>query len=318
MTWEKQRRNVSMSSSLGAILFEVVYEDFPAFLRYIFSLTRTVNIVIRERPDVLVVQNPSILLSFFVVLIHITRIFNFKLVVDAHNAGIFPPSIGKNTLLKLRNFILKNTDITIVTNENLAKVVKDFGGRPIVIEDPMPVFSGNIAKRKLKGKINFLFICSYADDEPYFELINAARQLDKDFHIYMTGAPNREIIAIIDDLPGNLTITGYLPENEYDSLLFSVDAVIDLTNREDCLVCGAYEALSAFKPLILSEKRALVEYFGTKGIVYTKNNASDIARCIKDIFVNLEKYRLEVYQIKLQFLSSWQKRKEEFFIMLDE
>lgn len=307
-----------MSSSIGAVLFEVVYDKYPTMLRYLLSLIKTIYIILAERPDVLIAQNPSVFLSLFVTVIKITKTLKFTVVIDAHNVSIFP---SKNTIIpleKIRNFILRNSDITIVTTESLACIVKDYGGVPVVIEDPLPNFSSDIVKTKLKGKKNFLFVCSYADDEPYCEVISATRQLGKDICVYMTGAPKGRLPSIIAPLPENLIITGYLSEDQYISMLFSVDAVIDLTKREDCLVCGAYEAISALKPLILSEKEALKQYFGTKGIVYAKNTPDDIIRCVNDVVENLEKYKMEVPQLKSQLLQCWRKRKENFFIMLNE
>ena len=59
-------------------------------------------------------------------------------------------------------------------------------------------------------------------------------------------------------------------KDEYVSMLYSVDATIDLTNRENCLVCGAYESVAAGKPMILSKTQALMEYFN-KGAVYVEH-----------------------------------------------
>jgi len=55
----------------------------------------------------------------------------------------------------------------------------------------------------------------------------------------------------------NLTLTAFIDDNAYVTLLYSCDLIVDLTTREDCLVCGAYESVSAEKPLLLSDTTAL-------------------------------------------------------------
>ena len=61
----------------------------------------------------------------------------------------------------------------------------------------------------------------------------------------------------------------------------SVDATIDLTTRENCLVCGAYESLAAGKPMILSKTRALMNYF-SQAAVYVEHTAEDLERGIHE------------------------------------
>ena len=73
---------------------------------------------------------------------------------------------------------------------------------------------------------------------------------------------------------------GFLPTDEYYRYLLSASVVMDLTTVEDCLLCGAYEALAAEKPLILSRTRALEEYFGS-GVVLTDNTSDAIRESVR-------------------------------------
>jgi glycosyltransferase involved in cell wall biosynthesis len=69
--------------------------------------------------------------------------------------------------------------------------------------------------------------------------------------------------------------TGFLQEEEYWGLLRSADGIVDLTLMADCLVCGAYEALAAGKPMLLSDNLASRELFGNAAL-YTDNTAPAI------------------------------------------
>ena len=51
--------------------------------------------------------------------------------------------------------------------------------------------------------------------------------------------------------------SGSCRPTKYHGYLRSVSMVMDLTTEEDCLVCGAYEALAAKRPLIVSRTVAL-------------------------------------------------------------
>jgi hypothetical protein len=62
-------------------------------------------------------------------------------------------------------------------------------------------------------------------------------------------------------------------------LLRAVDAVVDLTLMDDCLVCGAYEALSLAKPMVLSNNAASIELFA-EAAVFTDNTPADIRRAL--------------------------------------
>ena len=56
---------------------------------------------------------------------------------------------------------------------------------------------------------------------------------------------------------------------------------------EDCLVCGAYEALAAGKPLVLSRTRALRDYFGTAALL-TDNTIDGIAASVERAYAERE------------------------------
>jgi glycosyltransferase involved in cell wall biosynthesis len=108
----------------------------------------------------------------------------------------------------------------------------------------------------------------------------------------------------MDKIPANIVLTGYLSDSDYKKMLSSCDIVIDLTNRENCLVCGSYEAVAMEKPLIVSDTVALKEYF-YQGTVYTDNSASNIADSIRTAYQNLDRLRIEVRQLKSEIKIAW-------------
>jgi glycosyltransferase involved in cell wall biosynthesis len=83
---------------------------------------------------------------------------------------------------------------------------------------------------------------------------------------------------------------GFVPEEEFYRELFSSEIIVDLTENDNCLVCGAYEAMEAGKPLVLSRKEALEEYF-TGGTVFTDNDAGAIVQAVREAHRRKEQLR---------------------------
>jgi glycosyltransferase involved in cell wall biosynthesis len=300
ITWEKQRRNEGISTALKWKLYEITYNDCR-ILRYVKSLYKTISILFKESPDIVVAQNPSIFLSASVILLKYA--FRYKCLIDAHNAGLFPLDNKIRILNYLSKAIQRISDFTIVSNEGLAEIVRKNKGKAIVVPDKIPDPPRNMLVRDLRGKINFAFICSFSSDEPYEEAIEAARHIPENIVIYITG----KYVGRVDPekMPSNVKLVGFIPDNEYWSLISSVDGIIVLTIRENCLICGAYEAIALKKPMILSNTNAIKNYFSL-GTVYTEPNSTDIQKAILTFIDNKDKLSIDVEKLEAKLKSEWE------------
>lgn len=302
VTWESQRRNKSLSKKLSAKYFEFTTNK-PGFIRYPLNLFRTLLIYIKEQPQLIFVQNPSIILALFSVIFG--KVINIPIIVDAHNAGIYPFEGTSNFFNKVAKYIFCNASLTLVTNVYLADYVRENSGHVFVLPDPLPDLPTTEKVIHSKSTHSILFICTWATDEPYLEVIKAARYIDKSITIYITGKVKKnEIQEIESSISENIIFTGFIPDDEYIALLHSCDIIIDLTTRENCLVCGAYEGVGCETPLILSNKRILIEYF-YKGAVYTENNYRDISKSITHAIDNLEHLNNEIRQLHNELTAQW-------------
>lgn len=314
ITWEKHRRTSELISALpGVKLFQLEMES-PTLIRYPCLLYKTIVIVLRERPELVIVQNPSIALTFFMVTFG--KLLVRHIVVDAHNAGLSPLYSDSKLLMPLYRLLQKRADLTIVTNKELSIDVGNNGGLPFIIEDRIPVFDeGN--RVALKGKCNVVFVCTFEKDEPYREVIRAANLVDRSICIYITGKYEKVSSKIIDFSPSNVIFTGYLPDRDYLNLLTSCDLIIDLTLLEGCLVCGAYEATAIGKPVILSDTSALRNYFG-EGAVFTENKAAAIARAINYALQHKEKLEKDILLLRSRLQAEWEEKLDKLISQLDE
>ncbi len=305
ISWELHRRNQSMSKKLGVKLLELV-DTCRGLRRYYRLLYRTANVLVRERPRIVFVQNPSLVLAFFVVIVG--RLAGRIVVVDAHNIGIYfehRHALTRRIGQLLNNVIVWSARLIIVTNTYLAERVEQLGGRGFVLPDPFPEFA-NHKRVTLKGVHNVLFICSYADDEPYMELVEGANGLRRDVYVYVTGDHKGKELP--ETPPENVIFTGYLPNEVYIDYLHSVDVIVDLTFRENCMVAGAYEGVSAEKGLVLSDKTVLREYFG-EAAVYTDNSSEDICRKIEIALKRSTVLSKNAKEIKFRKSVYWDERR---------
>jgi glycosyltransferase involved in cell wall biosynthesis len=300
VTWERQQRNHSLSALLGVPLYEIV-SDKKGGLRYAESLVKTIQLIASKKPEIVFCQNPSIVLSFFSVLLR--RLFSYVVIVDEHNAGLFPLE-GQNRLLNLlARYIVRKANGVIVTNVVLADKCKEWGGEPLIIEDPLPEFNsqnqGDRSEKIGHGNAPFelVFICTWASDEPYLNVIQAAKGFSEEkLTLRITGKHDNKIAE--DSLPESVKLTGFLSKDDYVETLKNSNGVLVLTTRQNCLNCGAYEAVSLLKPGILSDTPALRRYFST-GFLFTDNSPEDIAKSIELLMHNHEAYKTDIADLRL-------------------
>jgi hypothetical protein len=82
------------------------------------------------------------------------------------------------------------------------------------------------------------------------------------------------------------------------------------------LVCGAYEAVSACKPLVLSNTQALKQHFH-KGTVYTDNTSKDITDKILNAILKKDLLQEEIKELRREMIIDWERRKEAFEVFLE-
>ncbi len=280
ITWESQPRNRSMSRELGVPLHELAFSG-SRLSRQWRSIRATLRVLRRERPDVVFASNPSLVLTF--VLLACRAWFGYRFVSDAHYGGVVAVN-GGATVQRLLDFANARVDRVIVTTDGHAQMIRAAGGDPFVCPDPLPVLPAASARPAGLRDVDrsILFICSFDKDEPFAEVFEAAKLLVPDgFRVFVSGRFAR--IGLTAAAVPHVTLLGYVDRETYDAYLLNVDLVLDLTTWEDCLVCGAYEAMVAEKPCVLSRSAALTGLF-TDGTVFTSHAPEDIAHAVREAY----------------------------------
>lgn len=305
VSWENHRRTVELAKTFEIPLI-IIKAKLPMLVKHAYKSWITYKIIQKHKPRVLIVQNPSIVLAFVASVLRL--LFRYKLVVDRHTNFRIGKKIGLNPLTIGYTFIslfsIKYSNLTIITNEYLKTFVENRGGRGFVLPDKLPYIKNDAYTFPLKGENNVAFICTYAKDEPYRNVIKAAELIPNSIYIYVTGRARKEILR--SKIPKNLIITGFLPKKEYEKLLSSVDIIIDFTNLEWCLVCGGYEAVSIEKPIITSDTIALKSFFKDAAI-YSGHKPIEIASAIKKAITQKEECTKKVRRFKIKYNITWEK-----------
>ncbi|BBO72980.1 glycosyl transferase [Desulfosarcina widdelii] len=301
IAWERHRRTLELARDFDCKLYIINYSK-NRLLRYVLSIKRTLIILIQNKPNILFVQNPSIILSLIAVMLK--KIFKYRLVVDAHNAAIVPDDNFLKNFYQLYQFVHKKATITIVTNRYLAKIINKNGGTSFVLPDKIPEILNIEDNKKENSVYNFVFVCTYGNDEPFKAVFRAGRLISKNYNIYVTGNYKKVDYSFLENLSKNVILTGFLPEIKYWKLLLSSDCIIDLTFRKDCLVCGAYEGIACNKPLILSNSKINKETF-YKGTIFTENDANSISNSIKQFISKKTLLEKEVIDLHYEMKRNW-------------
>jgi glycosyltransferase involved in cell wall biosynthesis len=256
----------------------------------------------RARPRVLIVQNPSIVLTTLAVLWR--PLFGYRLVVDAHNEAVRPHIFNTAAVRFVGRWLLRAADLTIVTNIDLADTVTTLGGRPMVLHDRVPDVEWTPPPPLENRALRVAVISTFAPDEPLTAIFEAARLFRPDVEFFVTGRTERGPRALIDSKPQNVRLTGFLEEMDYWDLLRSVHAVVDLTAMPDCLVCGSYEAIAVGRPLVLTDIPAARALFGPAAL-FTRNEPSDIGAALRQLRSEYPRYAAGAAQARASLAQSW-------------
>lgn len=271
--------------------------------KYAYQLFATLLILWRRRPDMVFVQSPPSLAPLIVAVY--CRISGASFVVDAHSDAMLSPRWTRPRFLY--RWMSRAAAATIVTNHSFAEAIERDGGTALVVRDiPTSFQLGD--PPQVPGGSNIMVVSSFAADEPLAAIKEAARMVP-DVHFHMTGSPDRADPSMLEDLPPNLALTGFLADEDYYALMNTCDAVMCLTTRDNTMQRGACEALSLGRPIITSDWPLLRDYFHL-GTVHVAPTAQDIATGVERILGKHDHYTQEMRLLGEHQEAEWVEARE--------
>lgn len=266
--------------------------------KYVGQAWKTWSILRRERPRSVFVMVPPVFAGLAVWLY--AAFWRVPFVLDAHTAAFLHPRWIHWQWLQ--RALSRRASTTIVTNEHLAALVREAGGRATLVPD-VPVRFGEVEPLERTGQFLVAVVCSFNPDEPVAEMLEAARALP-DVRFMMTGNPRHLAVDLRGHLPPNVTLTGFLPTAAYAGLVTSADVVMTLTTRNHTMLRAAYEAIYQGTPVIVSDWPLLRTSFD-EGALHVDNRAPAIEDAIRLMRQEHERFRSGAAALRRRKLDRW-------------
>ncbi|RMF34416.1 MAG: glycosyltransferase [Chloroflexi bacterium] len=277
-----------------------------ALLKYPIQAWRTWRLLTRERPRLVVVQNPPIFAPLVVYLY--ARLYGACFVIDAHTGALVLPLWRWS--LPLHGFLSRRAVTTLVTNEHLKRMVEGWGA-PVTVVPNIPTDYPQGNPYPMTDRFSIAVINSFSLDEPLEAIFQAIRRLPQvDF--YITGDLARASRRQLASAPPNAHFTGFLPDEDYFGLLRSVQAVMVLTTYDHTMQRGACEALSLGQPVITSDWPVLRDYF-TRGTLFVDNSPEAIEAAVRQMMAEHPRLRREMQALRAQRRAEWAAQKRRLW-----
>ena len=316
VVWERyHRRSDLLAQHLGATIHYIqcgqrarllpgvakyLAQALKAVGRYTVQTWQTWRLLRKERPDVVLVQNPPV--SSVLAVYLYARQHGARYVVDSHTGAFIMPkwrwSVGLHRMLSRRALA------TIVHNKSQAEIVEHWGCRYFVLGfipgsypegEPFP----------LDGRFNVAVVSTSKEDEPMGVVFEAAACLP-DVSFYVTGDHGRLAALLAAEKPSNCHLTGYLPYERYVALLRGADVILDLTTQDHTLLMGAFEAVSLGTPLIVSDWPVLRDCFSL-GTVHVPNTVEGVCEGVRRAQGDQIMLRRDILRLRDQLCEEWER-----------
>jgi glycosyltransferase involved in cell wall biosynthesis len=297
----------SLAHHLNACCYHIHFPQLYKYrlslapVRYLLTAIKTIEILFKERPDIILVQNPP---HFAIAVVWLFCVFFSKarFVTDSHS-GAFNMRPWKD-LLWLYRLVAKQAVANVVHNESMAHEVTLQGVPAVITLHNMPFHLVETDREfPLRDGFNVVFVCTFAPDEPIDEVIKAANNLP-DVNFYITGNLKHSARDLTSGISSNIIFTDFLPDKDYVSLLKKCNIVMALTTRDMTMSNGAYEALELGKPIITSDWPVLRKTY-TKGAVLIDNSPESLVTAITQIRNRYSQFISEISVLREESHAIW-------------
>ena len=300
-------RSDNIARELGGVSYMVYYRVFGSsywtiLFKYFCQAVKTLFLLFRDRPHCVICMSPPVV-ALIPVWLYCTILPGRGYIIDYHTAA-FSMRIYRRMYF-MQKFFARRAIVNLLTNSHLAAIVTEWGGRVLLVGDVRVRFARIERCRHLRAGFNLVFVSRYSATEPLDVVYDAARRLETEgIHILVTGALEDAPPEAIAERPANVTLTGFLCNEEYAGLLRDADAVMCLCTNDNTMQRGAYEAMAVETPLVLSDWPLLRDTFSS-GAVYVDNSAASICNGIRTLRGNLQSYKLGVRELKARRSAAW-------------
>lgn len=281
IAWTPSARPHELAAALGGTAHTVALARLNhralVPLRYALSALLTSAFLLRHRPRAVLVQNPPIVPATITYIY--SRLTGAPFVLDSHPRGFGQKGSRAGRLFApLHARFMRAAAATMVASEPLADEVRRAGGTPLIVHEAPPLWHID-APPPPDAPPSVLWVGIFATDEPVAEVVEAARALPQ-VRFTLTGDPARCPPAVRAAAPPNVTFSGYRRGESYRALIADATIMMVLTTAPASVPRGAFEAVAALRPLVLSDQPLLREQFPEA--VFAHNDAPALAAAVTE------------------------------------
>jgi len=237
-------------------------KKLAAPLRYVFLAVRTISLLGKERPRVVLAQNPPIFLPLLLVLLK--PLYQFKLIIDHHAVWsmktLRQPFLSQGIAV-LEQYASKRADANMSPNNNWTRELRVRGATDaFTYHDfiPQPAIANgrrqptDWAPFRLPPH-RFLIVAGHGGhpQELLEEEVAAMRGLDS-YILVITGKREKLAHRIAKlNPPSNVIYPGYLDDAHYEALKKNADAAFSLSTELNTVPHAIHEYLAYELPTIV-------------------------------------------------------------------
>jgi glycosyltransferase involved in cell wall biosynthesis len=275
LSWHDGTRSRNLARSFGVPF--IAYTNHASGLRrHVFGTIWAIAQLARRRPSTVFLQNSFMLL--LVVAVYKRLSHGVVIVADCHNKSLKRRLGGRLAALfmTLKRFSFRQVNLVVVSNASMVPHARILCPRVAVLRDPLPSEFRSCSPSGLASTPSALFPCSFESDEPVPLIFDAATRLAAlGYNAIITGDTSRVAPNLLRQVGIGVSLVGFVPSRAYRQMVADADVVVALTRDDDCLMCAAYEATAARRPLVLSDTPALRSCFSGYA-VFSTNDAESI------------------------------------------
>jgi len=275
------------------------------FFDYFYKSLKTVIIIVTNKPDIVITENPPPVGPIIAVFLKI--LLKYKVIIDSHNGAFEPPMstfpFHLQTLIKADLVIVHNYQLKEFLEQN-----KKFEGvKFYVLNDPLPRFEEkSFSSDKEKY---FLVVTTFHGDEPMEILLEGIRLFNEnyktDITFRITGNYNkRPLLYAEHSRDKNVKFTGFVDQSVYHNLLLNAIGIISLSTRDNVQQFALMEAIGAGVPFISTDNSTNRDLFNDT-MILSKNEAIEIARSINVFIERLDEFKKHIPTIKTDLTKRW-------------
>jgi len=283
--------------------------NLPIILRYVIQGGKTLFILFKNKPEVVVVQNPPIFAAVVTWIYCI--VFKAKLAIDSHTAAFLDKKwVYFHWLFK---FIAKRAVLNTCHNYKNLKILEKWGVKPaMVVQFYNPVYNINklgqtmddkrIGKAVKEALLPIMMVNRFANDDDWQTVLKTAK-ITPEATFFITGGISKNIKMIIKKAPDNVYFTGYLEHAEFMKLMWRCKVILAFTLRPDTILWSIREIMALRKPFVTTDSEVLRHYFREVAL-FTKSDPNEL----KEKILLASKSKLEIENKINDFLKKDRKR----------